>query len=104
MDIIFTAGTPLVLPNLGVCTGRVSFDPGFPGTYWEPPEEGGVECTEIKDAFGVLVPEEYWIDNGEDFAALEAAVDQYLQAMYAADAQAQAQAWEDSADFDEVPF
>ena len=105
--VTFTTERPVALPTAGLCTGTVTIDEGFPGSYWEPPEEGGIETIEVREAFGIMLPDEHFYEyHPEDLKALEAAVERDLQEQYKAEAEALAASYESCADFadQDIPF
>ena len=73
MKIEVKAEDKLVVVGLGLLTGTLCTDPGFPGSYWEPPEEPEVYDVQLRDALGILVPEETW-EDGDFYVALTDAV------------------------------
>lgn len=88
----------VTLPGLGICTGTVDYDPGYAGTYWQPPEPAHVEGCALRDAFGILIPEDMIMENDEAVVALEAALGVYLSEVDAAEAQAMAEDWDRDGD------
>ena len=97
MKIEVTAESGVVVDGLGLLTGTVEYHDGFPGSYWEPPEDPEVEEIKLRDAMGILVPEEFW-ENEDNYQAL-------LKAIVDADARyhapnPQEETWDD----DDMPF
>ena len=97
--ITFTQDSPVLLPGMGMCTGTVSFFPGDSGSYWEPPEEPGIEEAQLKDAYGNDLDPEMILENEEVYAALESAISSVLETEYREEAEAMSNAYNE-----EVPF
>jgi hypothetical protein len=98
-SIVFSEENPVTLPGMGMCTGTVSYSPGFSGSYWEPPEEPEIEEVSLKDAFGTNLDSEMILENDVVYAALEAAVAAALEKEYEAEAEALAADYEAEAPF-----
>ena len=73
MKVEIKVSDKLVVEGLGLLTGVLYVDPGFPGTYWEPPEEPEIYEIQLRDALGILVPKETW-ENWDKYVALSDAI------------------------------
>lgn len=73
MKIEIKVSDKLVVEGLGLLTGVLHIYPGFPGTYWEPPEDPEVYDIQLRDALGITIPEETW-EDGDLYVALTDAI------------------------------
>lgn len=97
MEIEVTAESGVVVEGLGLLTGTVEYHDGYPGSYRDPPEEPEVEDIKLRDAMGILVPDEFWESEDNYLALLKAIVD--ADARYQAP-NPQEETWDD----DDMPF
>jgi len=98
VKIELTAESGLVVEGLGLLTGTVEYHDGYPGSYWDPPEEPEVEEIQLRDAMGILVPDEFWENDRNYLALLKAIVDADVR--YQQPPTLQEETWDD----DDMPF
>lgn len=73
MKVEINVSDKLVVEGLGLLTGTLHVDPGFPGTYWDPPEDPEIYDIQLRDALGILIPEETW-EGSDLYVALSDAI------------------------------
>ena len=74
MNVEVEESDNLVLGAFGLLTGSLGYQSGTPGEFPHvEPTEPFVYDVELRDAFGILIPEEFWV--GATYKALVEAVE-----------------------------
>jgi len=71
----------VTLPDYGRVSGTVTYDPGHPGDFHNPPEPGDIETIHLVGGDGDVLPED--VVFGPAFEAIENHVLAELEAMFA---------------------
>jgi len=98
MKVEFKQEDKLVVEGLGLLTGTVEYHDGYPGSWWDPPEEPEVDEISLRDALGILIPDEFWENEGNYRTLLSAIVD--ADARYQQPPPPQEETWADG----DMPF
>jgi len=77
INVTITEAHNVSIEGLGRVTGTVEYEKGYAGSLEQPPDPPELGTIQLRDAFGIDIPDEIW-ENGDNYDNLLLAVESVL--------------------------